>query len=135
MLGVNLGTHKCPPNHGKHQSPPPQHFSQHLLEKNKLPIEASLWSDVGFLPCPLHSRALTPPGLSIGGVITCEYSLCMCPACMPWLSVSPSQSPPGSPEPDTECTQQSSFCLFCLFTQLENPWQQVSIHPLPMAWY
>lgn len=137
VLGVNSGTHKCLSDREKHQSPPPQHFSKCLLEKSKFLMDASLRSDVGFLPCPHHGRVLTPPTLSIRRVITCEHSLCMCPASMPWLFLSPFQSPwcPGSPEPDTECTQQGGFCLFCLFRQLVNLWQQASVHSLPMAWY
>lgn len=83
VLGVNSGTHKCLSDREKHQSPPPQHFSKCLLEKSKFLMDASLWSDVGFLPCPHHGRVFTPPTLSIRRVITCEHSLCMCPEPLP----------------------------------------------------
>lgn len=39
----------------------------------------------GLPALPHHSREPVPPGLSIWGMIICVQSLCMCPACMPWL--------------------------------------------------
>lgn len=87
VLGVNSGTHKCPSDREKHQSPPPQHFSKCLLEKSKFLMDASLWSDVGFLPCPHHGRVLYCPYGEWSPVNT--PSACVLHAC-PGFSWAPS---------------------------------------------